>query len=83
MSPPAATRQRPLLYTMLALSAPLLLVVALGVLAQRRGPDRWQAVPALVIGTALLGSSLHSRRRRRRSLLAALRQGRPSARLEP
>lgn len=83
MRAPQAQRQRTLLNTLLALSAPLLLVVALGVLVQRRGPDRWQAVPALVIGSALLASSLHSRRQRRRSLLEALRKGTPSARLEP
>jgi hypothetical protein len=80
---PLATRSRRLLNTLLALSAPLLLVVSLVILVQRRGPDRIQAVPALLIGASLLGTSLHIRRRRRRRLLAALRSGAPSARLEP
>lgn len=79
---PVATRSRRVLNTLLALSAPLLLVVALVILWQRRGPDQIQAVPALLIGTGLLGTSLYSRRRRRRRLLAALRNAPPSARLE-
>ncbi|SBO43979.1 conserved protein of unknown function [Cyanobium sp. NIES-981] len=83
MRQPMPTPSRGLLNTLLALSAPLLLLVALAVLVQRRGPDRIQAVPALVIGGVLLGTSLHSRRRRRRRLLAALRSGTPSGRLEP
>jgi hypothetical protein len=83
MSPVATTRSRRLLNTLLALSAPLLLLVALVVLLQRSGPDRIQALPALVIGGPLLGTSLHSRRRRRRRLLAALRSGAPSGRLDP
>jgi hypothetical protein len=83
MSPVATTRSRRLLNTLLALSAPLLLLVALVVLLQRSGPDRIQALPALVIGGTLLGTSLHSRRRRRRRLLAALRSGAPSGRLDP
>jgi hypothetical protein len=78
-----ATPSRRRLNTLLALSAPLLLLVALLVLVQRRGPDRIQALPALVIGGSLLGTSLYSRRRRRRRLLAALRSGAPSGRLDP
>jgi hypothetical protein len=64
---------------LLALSSPLLIVLALGALLLRQGPDRWQVVPALLIGAGLLTHSAFSRRRRRRALLAALRQPGPSA----
>ena len=46
----------------------LLLVVLL-----RQGPDRLQALPALLIGLALLLQSAWSWRRRRRSILGILR----------
>ena len=64
---------------LLALSSPLLIVLALGALLLRQGPDRWQVVPALLIGAGLLTHSALSPRRRRRALLAALRQPGPSA----
>lgn len=66
-------RKRPWLRGLLALSSPLLIVLALVVLLQRRGVDRLPAVPALLIGTGLLVTSALGRRRRRRELLAALR----------
>ena len=66
-------RRRPWLRGLLALSSPLLILVALLVLLQRRGVDRLPAVPALLIGTGLLVTSALVRRRRRRELLAALR----------
>jgi len=53
--------------------------LALGALLLRQGPDRWQALPALLIGVGLLGHSALSRHRRRRALLAALRQPGPPA----
>ena len=55
----------------------LLLVVhgLLGVLL-RQGPDRLQALPALLIGLALLLQSAWSWRRRRRSILGILRDER-------
>ncbi len=59
---------------LLALSSPLLILLALVAVLLRQGPDRWQALPALLIGVGLLGHSALSRRRRRRALLAALRQ---------
>jgi peptidoglycan/LPS O-acetylase OafA/YrhL len=74
-------RQRPWLRGLLALSAPLLLVLALVVASHRQGHDRLPALPALVIGVCLLATSVNNRRRRRRRLLEALRQGAPSARL--
>jgi len=64
---------------LLALSSPLLILLALGALLLRQGPDRWQALPDLLIGVGLLGHSALSRHRRRRALLAALRQPGPPA----
>lgn len=66
-------KQRPILQGVLALSSPLLIVLAVVVLLQRQGVDRLQALPALLIGSGLLTYSSVSRRRRRRSVLAALR----------
>ncbi|MBM5814065.1 MAG: DUF3188 domain-containing protein [Cyanobacteria bacterium M_DeepCast_100m_m1_067] len=66
-------RRRPWLRGLLALSSPLLILLALLVLLQRRGVDRWPALPALLIGTGLLVTSALGQRRRRRELLAALR----------
>ena len=66
-------RQRPWLRGWLALASPLLILLALLVVLQRRGVDRLPALPALLIGTGLLVTSALGRRRRRRELLAALR----------
>lgn len=66
-------RRRPWLRGWLALASPLLILLALLVLLQRRGVERLPALPALLIGTGLLVSSALGRRRRRRELLAALR----------
>lgn len=57
----------------LALATPLLILLGVVGLLLRQGSDRLQAVPALVIGVGLLLQSLWSWRRRRRALLAALR----------
>jgi len=65
-------RRRPWLRGWLALASPLLILLALLVLLQRRGVDRLPALPALLIGTGLLVTSALGRRRRR-ELLAALR----------
>ena len=66
-------KRRPWLRGWLALASPLLILLALLVLLQRRGVDRLPALPALLIGTGLLVTSALGRRRRRRELLAALR----------
>ena len=58
----------------LALSTPLLIGLGLLGLLLRQGSDRLQALPALLIGIGLLLQSLWSWRRRRRLLLAALRE---------
>ena len=61
---------------LLALATPLLILIGLVGLLLRQGSDRLQALPALVIGVGLLLQSLWSWRRRRRALLAALRERR-------
>jgi Na+/phosphate symporter len=58
---------------LLALSTPLLILLGLLGLLLRQGSDRLQAIPALAIGIGLLLQSLWCWRRRRRALLAALR----------
>ncbi len=72
-------RRRQLLQVLLALSAPLLIVLSLVLLLQRQGRERVQVLPALAIGMGLAASSRVSRGRRRRALLQALRQQRPPA----
>ncbi len=64
-----ASRRRALL----ALSSPLLILLALVALLHRPASDRIQALPALGIGIGLLATSWHRRRQRRRELLRALR----------
>jgi hypothetical protein len=59
---------------LLALSSPLLILLALLVLLLRQGSDRLPAIPALVIGCGLLTTSVVRRRRRRAELLRALRE---------
>ncbi|MEN9495013.1 MAG: DUF3188 domain-containing protein [Synechococcaceae bacterium WB4_1_0192] len=56
-----------------ALASPLLILLGLQGVLLRHGSDRLQAVPALLIGVALLLQSAWSWRRRRRALLLALR----------
>ncbi len=65
------TRRRAAL---LATSSPLLILLALVALALRSGSARWEALPALLIGSGLLITSIMRRRRRRAEMLRALRQ---------
>ena len=58
---------------LLACSTLLLVVLGLLGVLLRQGPDRLQALPALLIGLALLLQSAWSWRRRRRSILGTLR----------
>ena len=58
---------------LLACSTLLLMVLGLLGVLLRQGPDRLQALPALLIGLALLLQSAWSWRRRRRSILGILR----------
>ena len=67
MSP--ASRRRALL----ALSSPLLILLAVVALWHRPASERVQALPALGICIGLLSTSWVRRRRRRRELLRALR----------
>ena len=61
---------------LLACSTLLLVVLGLLGVLLRQGPDRLQALPALLIGLALLLQSTWSWRRRRRSILGILRDER-------
>lgn len=64
----------------MALATPVLVLVAvLGLcgLGQRQGAERWQALPALLIGTGLLVAGAAGYGRRRRQLLRALREPEP------
>ena len=75
-APPAmgpASRRRALL----ALSSPLLILLALLALLHRPASDRIQALPALGIGIGLLATSWQRRRQRRREVLRALRDDGP------
>lgn len=69
-SGPLVSRQRALL---LAISGPLLILLALVMLLLQRQRGL-QALPTLLIGTGLMVHSWLSRRRRRRQLLQALRR---------
>lgn len=71
-----SVRRRDLLLT---LAVPLMLILALVAFLQRSGSDRIQAVPAIVIGLALLATAWIRRRNRRRDLLRALLQERHPA----
>ena len=59
---------------LLACSTLLLVLIGLAGVLLRQGPDRLQALPALLIGLALLAQSTWSWRRRRRAILSALRK---------
>ncbi len=61
---------------LLATATPLLILLGLVGVLLRQGSDRLQAVPALMIGVALLLQSIWSWRRRRRALLRALQDQR-------
>ncbi|WP_398329990.1 DUF3188 domain-containing protein [Vulcanococcus sp.] len=61
---------------LLAMATLLLILLGLVGLLLRQGSDRLQAVPALLIGVALLLQSAWSWRQRRRALLRALQDQR-------
>jgi hypothetical protein len=62
---------------LLALSSPLLILLALVSMLSRAPATRLQAMPALLIGSGLLLFSLVRRRRRRALLLRVLREPAP------
>ena len=72
VSPPSQRRA-----ALWALASPLLILLALVGLLHRSGASRWEVLPALLIGSGLLLTSLHRRRRRRRELLRSLREHPP------
>ncbi len=57
----------------LTLGAPFLIVVAMMGLLQREGSDRWQCLPAFIVGFGLIISGALERRGRRKKLLLAIR----------
>ena len=76
---PEAGRVPPLCRTadLLALSSPLLILLALVSMLNRGPATRLQAMPALLIGGGLLVFSLVRRRRRRAMILRVLREPGP------
>ncbi|MEB3333406.1 MAG: DUF3188 domain-containing protein [Cyanobacteriota bacterium] len=62
---------------LLALSSPLLILLALASMAYRSPSARPQAIPALLIGCGLLVFSWWRRRRRRSMVLRVLREPGP------
>ncbi len=76
MTPARVGRPAAWLPALLALSSPLLILLALLALVWRPPHERVQAVPAMLIGVGLLSFSWVRRRRRRRDLLQALREAR-------
>jgi len=75
--PPAVLPPSQRRAALLALASPLLILLALVGLLHRSGASRWEVLPALLIGSGLLLTSLHRRRRRRRELLRSLREHQP------
>ena len=59
-----------------SLGAPLLILLALPATQLRQGKDRVQALPAVLVGSALIISSALGRQRRRARLLADLQRAR-------
>ncbi|MEB3360985.1 MAG: DUF3188 domain-containing protein, partial [Synechococcaceae cyanobacterium] len=78
-SPECAAMRPDLQRGLLAAATPLLILLGIVALLLRQGSDRLQAIPALVIGCALLAQTSWSWRRRRRALLAELRDQSSSA----
>jgi len=65
-------RERSVLLALLALAAPLLVLLSLLPLVLRQGPSRLQALPPLLIGSGLVLSSVAARRRQRHQVLQSL-----------
>jgi hypothetical protein len=78
LTPPAAMGPASRRRALLALSSPLLILLALVALLRRPASERIQALPALGIGVGLLTTSWLRRRERRRELLRALHEERPA-----
>jgi hypothetical protein len=65
------TRSR--IHILLSLAAPLMVLLGVSAMLQREGPDRWQALPAILVGSGLVIHAVVGRRYRRHQLLIALR----------
>lgn len=74
MNQPTPTRLR--LPVLLSLAAPLMVLLGVAALLQREGPDKLQALPAILVGISLVIHAVVGRRRRRYRLLMALRSNR-------
>ena len=59
---------------LLSFAAPLLILIGLFGFFQRQGVDRWQALPAFLVGSGLIVSGALERRRRRRKFLVEIRK---------
>ena len=68
------TRTR--IHVVLSLAAPLMVLLGVSAMLQRKGPDRWQALPAIVVGSGFVIHALVGRLYRRHQLLIALRHTR-------
>ena len=58
---------------LLSLGPPSLILVAVLGILQREGSDRWQSLPAMLVGMGLIISGFLKRRRRRQKLFLAIR----------
>jgi len=58
---------------LLSFAAPLLILVGLFGFFQRQGVDRWQALPAFLVGSGLIVSGAWERSQRRKKFLAEIR----------
>ena len=74
MNQPTPTSLR--LPVLLSLAAPLMVLLGVAALLQREGPDKLQALPAILVGISLVIHAVVGRRRRRYRLLMALRSNR-------
>ena len=72
MNRPPRTR----LHVLLSLAAPLLVCLGVLALVHREGTERWQSVPAILVGAGLVIHAVVGRRGRRHKLLLALRSSR-------
>ena len=60
-------------HIVLSLAAPLMVLLGVSAMVQREGADRWQALPAIFVGSGLVIHAVIGRRQRRHQLLIALR----------
>ena len=66
-------QSRTRIHIVLSLAAPLMVLLGVSAMLQREGPDSWQALPAILVGSGLVIHAAVGRRQRRHQLLIALR----------